>query len=113
MDEYSPKRHDIVQLKFLCEHLFSECIANLQGIYSGWVNDPASRKNKSINELIEYISYFIMNYKIKHLEDEKLVIQADEYLDDTFMLFSNYVINTQDIKSWKKSAKHLFISFVK
>ncbi|EBE5943793.1 Hha toxicity attenuator, partial [Salmonella enterica] len=25
MDEYSPKRHDIAQLKFLCETLYHDC----------------------------------------------------------------------------------------
>ncbi|MGM1297442.1 Hha toxicity modulator TomB, partial [Enterobacter hormaechei] len=25
MDEYSPKRHDIAQLKFLCESLYHDC----------------------------------------------------------------------------------------
>ncbi len=29
MDEYSPKRHDIAQLKFLCESLYDEGIATL------------------------------------------------------------------------------------
>ncbi|MDM6909783.1 Hha toxicity attenuator, partial [Enterobacter hormaechei] len=27
MDEYSPKRHDIAQLKFLCESLYHNCLA--------------------------------------------------------------------------------------
>ncbi|MDU1923293.1 MAG: Hha toxicity attenuator, partial [Enterobacter sp.] len=27
MDEYSPKRHDIAQLKFLCESLYHDCLA--------------------------------------------------------------------------------------
>ncbi|EBC7574457.1 Hha toxicity attenuator, partial [Klebsiella michiganensis] len=26
MDEYSPKRHDIAQLKFLCETLYHDCL---------------------------------------------------------------------------------------
>ncbi len=30
MDEYSPKRHDIAQLKFLCETLYHDCLANLE-----------------------------------------------------------------------------------
>ncbi|PPS58096.1 Hha toxicity attenuator, partial [Pantoea sp. BRM17] len=29
MDEYSPKRHDIAQLKFLCENLYDESMATL------------------------------------------------------------------------------------
>ncbi|HBS1333511.1 TPA: Hha toxicity attenuator, partial [Klebsiella pneumoniae] len=27
MDEYSPKRHDIAQLRFLCETLYHDCLA--------------------------------------------------------------------------------------
>ncbi len=30
MDEYSPKRHDIAQLRFLCETLYHDCLANLE-----------------------------------------------------------------------------------
>lgn len=37
------------------------------------------------------------NYKIKYNEDNKLIEQIDEYLDDTFMLFSSYGINMQDL----------------
>ena len=40
MDEYSPKRHDIAQLKFLCENLYDEGIATLGDSHHGWVNDP-------------------------------------------------------------------------
>jgi len=52
-----------------------------------------------------------MNYKIKHVEDTDLIGQIDDYLDDTFMLFSNYGINTQDLQRWQKSAKRLFNIF--
>ncbi|MFP1483031.1 hypothetical protein ACLB1S_07825 [Escherichia coli] len=38
MDEYSPKRHDIAQLKFLCETLYHDCLANLEESNHGWVN---------------------------------------------------------------------------
>ena len=91
MDEYSPKRHDIAQLKFLCESLYHDCLANLDESNHGWVNDPTSAINLQLNELIE---------------------QIDEYLDDTFMLFSSYGINAQDLQKWRKSGNRLFRCFV-
>ncbi|MFS2222478.1 Hha toxicity modulator TomB [Pantoea sp. B65] len=111
MDEYSPKRHDIAQLKFLCENLYDEGMATLGDSHHGWVNDPTSAVNLQLNELIEHIASFTMNYKIKHVEDTDLIAQIDEYLDDTFMLFSNYGINVQDLQRWQKSAKRLFSIF--
>ncbi len=35
MDEYSPKRHDIAQLKFLCENLYDEGIATWETVTMG------------------------------------------------------------------------------
>jgi len=52
-----------------------------------------------------------MNYKIKHAEDEDLITQIDDYLDDTFMLFTNYGINAQDLNRWQRSARRLFNLF--
>ena len=109
MDEYSPKRHDIAQLKFLCETLYHDCLANLEESNHGWVNDPTSAVNLQLNELIEHIAAFALNYKIKYAEDNKLVTQLDEYLDDTFVLFS---INTADLQKWRKSGNRLFRCFV-
>ncbi|MTD27086.1 Hha toxicity modulator TomB [Erwinia sorbitola] len=111
MDEYSPRRHDIAQLKFLCESLYDESLATLGDSHHGWVNDPTSAVNLQLNDLIEHIAAFTMNYKIKHIEDFDLISQVDEYLDDTFMLFSNYGINVQDLQRWQKSAKRLFNIF--
>jgi len=80
MDEYSPKRHDMAQLKFLCESLYHDCLATLG--------------------------------ENQHEEDAALIEQLDEYLDDTFMLFSNYGINAQDLQKWRKSGNRLFRCFV-
>ena len=107
MDEYSPKRHDIAQLRFLCETLYHDCLANLEESNHGWVNDPTSAVNLQLNELIEHIATFALNYKIKYTEDNKLVAQVDEYLDDTFTLFSNYGINSTDLQKWKKSGNRI------
>lgn len=111
MDEYSPKRHDIAQLKFLCENLYDESMATLGDSHHGWVNDPTSATNLQLNELIEHIAAFTVNYKIKHVEEHLLISQIDEFLDDTFMLFSNYGINVQDLQRWQKSAKRLLSIF--
>ena len=111
MDEYSPKRHHIAQLKFLFENLYDESMATLSENHRDWVNDPASSANLQLNDFIEHIASFTMNYKIKHTEDESLISQIDEYLDDTFMLFSSYSINAKDLQRWQRSAKRLFNIF--
>ena len=64
MDEYSPKRHDIAQLRFLCETLYHDCLANLEESNHGWVNDPTSAVNLQLNELIEHIATFALNIKL-------------------------------------------------
>ncbi|SFN36656.1 hha toxicity modulator TomB [Izhakiella capsodis] len=110
MDEYSPKRHDIAQLKFLCQYLYDESLASLGESHHGWVNDPTSALNIQLNELVEHIAAFMMNYKIKHQQDD-FSAQVDEYLDDTYMLFSNYGINAQQLQSWQHSAGNLFNIF--
>lgn len=112
MDEYSPKRHDIAQLKFLCENLYHDSLATLGDSNHGWVNDPTSAINLQLNELIEHIASFALNYKIKYDDDNALIEQIDEYLDDTFMLFSNYGISAQDLQKWRKSGNRLFRCFV-
>ena len=89
MDEYSPKRHDIAQLKFLCETLYHDCLANLEESNHGWVNDPTSAINLQLNELIEHIATFALNYKIKYNG-----------------------INMQDLQKWRKSGNRLFRCFV-
>ena len=111
MDEYSPRRHDIAQLKFLCESLYDESMATLGDSHHGWVNDPTSAINLQLNDLIEHIAAFAVSYKIKHVDDSDLIGQIDNYLDDTFMLFSNYGINTQDLQRWQESATCLLRMF--
>jgi len=112
MDEYSPKRHDIAQLKFLCESLQRECLLNLDSSNHGWVNDPTSVTHLQLNELIEHIAAFALNYKIKYIDDSKLIELVDEYLDDSFMLFSNYSISGQDLQKWQGSEHRLFQSLI-
>ena len=90
MDEYSPKRHDIAQLKFLCETLYHDCLANLEESNHGWVNDPTSAINLQLNELIEHIATFALNYKIKYNEDGNdsnlLIVFYVQIMPDDFVM---------------------------
>ncbi|MEY8710568.1 Hha toxicity attenuator [Mangrovibacter phragmitis] len=111
MDEYSPKRHDIAQLKFLCESLYHDCLSSLEGSTHTWVNDPTSPASLQMNDLIEHIATFALNYKLKYEDDSDLVEKIDEYLDDTFMLFSSYSINAKDLQKWRRTGLNLFRCF--
>lgn len=111
MDEYSPKHYDIAQLRFLCENLRDESIATLGDSSHGWVNDPTSAINLQLNELIEHIAAFIVTYKIKYPDDTELCERVEKYLDDTYMLFSNYGINDAELRRWQKSRTQLFRMF--
>lgn len=111
MDEYSPKRHDITQLKFLCESLYVEGMDTLEDSSHGWVNDPTSRVNLQINELIEHIASFVMSFKIKYADENHLFELVEEYLDDTYTLFASYGINTPELRRWQKTKEQLFRFF--
>jgi hha toxicity modulator TomB len=111
MDEYSPKRHDIAQLRFLNENLYDEGIATLGDSHHGWVNDPTSAVNLQLNDLIEHIASFVMSFKIKYPDETNLNDLVEEYLDDTYTLFSNYGINDSDLRQWQKTKKRLFRMF--
>jgi len=108
MDGYSPKRHDIAQLKFLCKNLHDESMVLLGDSHHGWVNDPTSAIHLQLNDLIEHIAAFVTNYRIKNPDDDNLAEQVDSYLDDTFMLFGNYGVTTQDLQRWQNSSERLF-----
>ena len=109
MDEYSPKRHDIAQLRFLCETLYHDCLANLEESNHGWVNDPTSAVNLQLNELIEHIATFALNYKIKYAEDNKLIAQVDEYLDDTLRCSVTTALTLRICKSGKNPVIGYFV----
>ncbi|MDT9119200.1 Hha toxicity attenuator, partial [Escherichia coli] len=73
----------------------------------------STSKTPSYTKSVSWHHYpFALNYKIKYNEDNKLIEQIDEYLDDTFMLFSSYGINMQDLQKWRKSGNRLFRCFV-
>ncbi|RLM27782.1 Biofilm formation regulator YbaJ [Brenneria alni] len=111
MDEYTPKHYDIAQLRFLCENLCDESIVTLGDSSHGWVNDPTSAINLQLNELIEHIATFILTFKIKYPDEGELSQQVEKYLDDTYVLFSNYGINDAELRGWKKSKERLFGMF--
>ncbi|HHL2498253.1 TPA: Hha toxicity modulator TomB [Yersinia enterocolitica] len=111
MDEYSPKRHDVAQLKFLCECLYDEGIATLGDSHHGWVNDPTSAVNLQLNDLIEHIASFVMSFKIKYPDGGDLSELVEEYLDDTYTLFSSYGINDPELQRWQKTKERLFRLF--
>ncbi|MFP1590936.1 Hha toxicity modulator TomB [Escherichia coli] len=97
MDEYSPKRHDIAQLKFLCETLYHDCLANLEESNHGWVNDPTSAINLQLNELIERLATSHLITKLSIMKTISSLSKRSTDLDDTFMLFSSYGINMQEL----------------
>ncbi|MBX9444590.1 Hha toxicity modulator TomB [Dickeya chrysanthemi] len=111
MDEYTPQHYDIAQLRFLCENLHDESIATLGDSSHGWVNDPTSAVNLQLNELIEHIAAFVVTYKIKYPHEAALCERVEKYLDDTYILFSNYGINDAELQKWKKSKSQLFRMF--
>lgn len=111
MDEYSPKDMILRSLNFSAKPCIMTVLQTRKSNH-GWVNDPTSAVNLQLNELIEHIAAFALNYKIKYAEDNKLITQIDEYLDDTFVLFSNYGINSADLQKWRKSGNRLFRCFV-
>jgi hha toxicity modulator TomB len=103
MDEYSPKRHDIAQLKFLCENLHDEGMNALGDSHHGWVNDPTASVNLQLNDLIEHIASFAMSFRIKYSDESGLSELIEEYLNDTYMLFTSYSINESDLRRWQKT----------
>ncbi|KAA9000047.1 Hha toxicity modulator TomB [Affinibrenneria salicis] len=111
MDEYSPKQYDIAQLRFLCKNLYDESMSTLGDSNHGWVNDPTSAINLQLNELIDHIATFILTFKIKYPDEQELYLQVEKYLDDTYILFSNYGINDAELRQWQKTREQLFGMF--
>lgn len=108
MDEYSTKRHDIAELKYLCESLYAESLTTLDNSEHGWINDPTSSENLQLNELIEHIASFLVSFKIKYMDENDLSALVEEYLDDTYTVFSNYSINNTDLHRWQETKMRTF-----
>lgn len=103
MDEYTQYHHDLAELKYLCNALYNQGMAALDDSNHGWVNDPTSVGNLQLNELIEHTSTFGLTFRLKHPQDSELTELLDEYLDETYNLFSNYSVNENDLKKWLKT----------
>lgn len=110
MDEYTPRRVDIARLKFLCDELYltsSELVKNQASV----TIDPVAKHIIQLFELIEHIANYTVNYKLKHTNDIKLTTNVNEFLDETFTLFSNLTIKKDEFKQWQDSTNRLFNLF--
>ena len=80
---------NIAQLRFLCETLYHDCLANLEESNHGWVNDPTSAVNLQLNELIEHIATFALK--------RKSVVQIFVNLSDQLIILCilNFIIKSE------------------
>ena len=102
MDEYTSYQHDITELKYLCNMLYNQGMEVLSDSHHGWVNDPTALANLKHNQLNEHIETLCLKLKIKYPKSSELTEILDEYLDETYSLFSNYSINEPELKKWLK-----------
>ncbi|MBD2779484.1 Hha toxicity modulator TomB [Xenorhabdus sp. 42] len=107
MDEYSPRRHDIAELKYLCEKLIHEALSVLNRTDNHWSHDLTSEKSLKLNELIEHITAFVWNFKIKYTDNYDLSTLIDDYLDETYNLFGNDKISFPELTQWQRTNEHL------
>ncbi|MCW2256163.1 hha toxicity modulator TomB [Providencia alcalifaciens] len=107
MDEYSPKNYDISELKYLCNSLNREAISSLQKTNTHWVNDLSSPQSARLNELIEHITAFVWQYKIKYPKENLVISLVEEYLDETYDLFGSPVITLSEIIDWQGMNQNL------
>ncbi|MYO23024.1 ketosteroid isomerase [Salmonella enterica subsp. enterica serovar 4,12:i:-] len=47
--------------------MYHDCLATLGENQHGWVNDPTSAVNLQLNDLIEHIASFGLNFELKHI----------------------------------------------
>ncbi|EKT54362.1 Hha toxicity modulator TomB [Providencia burhodogranariea] len=107
MDEYSPKNYDISELKYLCNSLNREAISSLQKTNTHWINDLSSPQSARLNELIEHITAFVWQYKIKYPKENLVISLVEEYLDETYDLFGSPVITLSEIIDWQSMNQNL------
>ncbi|MEQ5127538.1 Hha toxicity modulator TomB [Providencia sp. wls1943] len=107
MDEYSPKKHDIAELKYLCNSLNRDAISSLQKTNTHWVNDLSSPQSISLNELVEHIAAFVWRFKIKYPKENLVISLVEEYLDETYNLFGSPVITFSEIIDWESMNQNL------
>lgn len=107
MDEYSPKKHDIAELKYLCNSLNRDAISSLQKTTTHWINDLSSPLSVSLNELVEHITSFVWRFKIKYPKENLVISLVEEYLDETYDLFGSPVITFSEITDWESMNQNL------
>ncbi|SFU69239.1 Hha toxicity modulator TomB [Xenorhabdus koppenhoeferi] len=107
MDEYSPRRHDIAELKYLCEKLIHEAFLVLNRTDNHWIQDLASERSLKLNELIEHVTAFVWSFKIKYADNYDLSTLIDEYLDETYNLFGSDKISFLELTKWQRTNEHL------
>ncbi|MBP6123258.1 MULTISPECIES: Hha toxicity modulator TomB [Providencia] len=107
MDEYSPKKHDIAELKYLCNSLNRDAILSLQKTNTHWINDLSSQQSANLNELIEHIAAFVWRFKIKYPKENLVISLVEEYLDETYDLFGSPVITLSEIIDWESMNQNL------
>ncbi len=107
MDEYSPRKYDIAELKYLCENLIHEALSVLSCTDNHWVNDLTSEKSLKLNELIEHITAFVWGFRIKYSDNYTLSTLIDSYLDETYNLFGNDKISFFELTKWQRTNEHL------
>lgn len=110
MDEYSPRKVDIARLKFLCDELYLTSSELVQEKVTVTI-DPVDKKVIQLFELIEHIANYTVNYKLKHTDDIQLTTTVNEFLDETFTLFSKCTIKKNEFKQWQDSTNRLFNLF--
>lgn len=106
-DEYSPMSYDILVLKYLCDTLHHEAILTSHKTKTHWKNDLGSDQDVKFNVLIDHITDFIGQFKLKYPNNVNLFIFIDEYLDETYKLFGKPVMSLTDISDWRKMNEHL------
>ncbi|PHM27882.1 Hha toxicity modulator TomB [Xenorhabdus budapestensis] len=107
MDEYSPRRHDIAELKYLCENLIPEAFSVLNRTDNHWINDLTSEKSLRLNEFIEHITVFVWSFKIKYTDNYNLSTLIDKYLDETYNLFGSDKISFVELTKWQRTNERL------
>ncbi|CDG20133.1 conserved protein of unknown function [Xenorhabdus poinarii G6] len=107
MDEYSPRKYDIAELKYLCENLIDEALSVLNRTDNHWIHDLTSEKSLKLNELMEHIAAFVLSFKIKYSDNYTLSTLIDNYLDETYNLFGNDKISFLELTKWQRTNEHL------
>ncbi|CAK9884131.1 MAG: Hha toxicity modulator TomB [Candidatus Erwinia impunctatus] len=109
MDEYSLKKHDQAELKYLCEMLYRCAYSIYNESVGNGINNPTYDYHMQLNELIDHVSAFMMLYKIKHQNDAHLTNEIEFYIDNTFSIFGMEIIELSEFIHWKNIASNILV----